>query len=56
MNVNKLERLNTKRKDTVRNIEDAALLKFVQRSTSNDSVGYIIDTIDENYQYLSKKS
>lgn len=29
------------------------LLKNVQRSISSDSVGYIIDTIDENYQRLS---
>jgi uncharacterized membrane protein len=29
------------------------MLSFVQRTVSSDSVGYVIDTIDENYQYLS---
>ena len=28
------------------------LMRFVQRSMSSDSVDYIIDTIDENYQLL----
>lgn len=33
-------------------MEDAMLMRFVQRSISSDSVDYIIDTIDENYQLL----
>jgi hypothetical protein len=33
-------------------MEDAMLMRFVQRSMSSDSVDYIIDTIDENYQLL----
>lgn len=36
----------------VRYMEDAMLMRFVQRSISSDSVDYIIDTIDENYQLL----
>jgi hypothetical protein len=51
-NVSKLERLGSERRNVVRNMEDAMLMRFVQRSISSDSVDYIIDTIDENYQLL----
>jgi hypothetical protein len=44
--------LGSERRNIVRNMEDSMLLKFVQRSVSSDSVDYIIDTIDENYQLL----
>jgi hypothetical protein len=51
-----LDRLNSERKNIVRDIEEAALFRFVQRSPSSDSINYIIDTIDENYQLLSNKN
>jgi hypothetical protein len=51
-----LDRLNSERKNIVRDIEEAVLFRFVQRSPSSDSINYIIDTIDENYQLLSNKN
>lgn len=50
--MSKLDRLGSERRNVVRNMEDAMLMRFVQRSVSSDSVDYIIDTIDENYQLL----
>lgn len=45
-NLNKLDRLGSERRNVIRSMEDSMLLRFVQRSTSSDSVDYIIDTID----------
>lgn len=30
------------------------LQSYMQRRTSEEEIDYIIDTMDENYQYLSK--
>ena len=30
------------------------LQQYIQRSASSDSIDYIIDTLDENYQQLAK--
>lgn len=53
-NATKLERLPSGQLKKARLIEARMLQSYMQRRTSEEEIDYIIDTMDENYQYLSK--
>jgi len=38
----------------VKEMEEYMLMRYLRRTSSSDSIDYIIDTIDENYQLLNK--
>lgn len=45
-NVSRLEKLTGQRGDKVKEMEEYMLMRYIRRTSSSDSIDYIIDTID----------
>jgi hypothetical protein len=52
-NEHKFSRLDPERKELVRIAIETMYTRHLRRSYSSDSIGQIIDAIDENYQHLN---
>jgi hypothetical protein len=53
INAHKFSNLDSERKEEVRKAEEKMFTFNLQRSPSSDSINYMIDTIDENYQHIT---